>query len=92
MLTTNLVVEIFLLLMNSVQTVVNNLTIYLKELYVQMYSGLYLELVMQGLSFVGLDPGLVGLSLAYTITLIGMFQYCVRISAEVENLVRRRLK
>ena len=35
----------------------------------------------------GLDPGLVGLSLAYTITLTGMFQYCVRISAEVENLV-----
>ena len=38
--------------------------------------------------FLGLDPSLVGLSLAYTITLIGMFQYCVRVSAEVENLVR----
>ena len=37
--------------------------------------------------FLGLDPSLVGLSLAYTITLIGMFQYCVRVSAEVENLV-----
>lgn len=37
----------------------------------------------------GLDPGLVGLSLAYTITLTGMFQYCVRVSAEVENLVRK---
>ena len=35
----------------------------------------------------GLDPGLVGLSIAYTITLTGMFQYCVCVSAEVENLV-----
>ncbi|XP_065919562.1 ATP-binding cassette sub-family C member 4-like isoform X2 [Dysidea avara] len=34
-----------------------------------------------------LDPGLVGLSLVYVITLTGMFQYCVRISAEVENLL-----
>ena len=38
-------------------------------------------------SFLDLDPGLVGLSLAYSITLTGMFQYCVRVSAEVENLV-----
>ena len=30
-----------------------------------------------------------GLSLAYAITLTGMFQYCVRTSAEVENLVRK---
>ena len=37
--------------------------------------------------FLDLDPGLVGLSLAYSITLTGMFQYCVRVSAEVENLV-----
>ncbi|XP_065919842.1 ATP-binding cassette sub-family C member 4-like isoform X2 [Dysidea avara] len=34
-----------------------------------------------------LDPGLVSLSLVYTITLTGMFQYCVRVSAEVENLL-----
>lgn len=40
-------------------------------------------------SFLGLDPDLVGLSLAYVITLTGMFQYCVRVSAEVENLVRK---
>jgi len=46
---------------------------------------------MIALSFADLDPGLVGLSLAYTITLIGMFQYCVRISAEVENLVYKQL-
>ena len=39
-------------------------------------------------NFVDLDPGLVGLSLVYVINLTGMFQYCVRISAEVENLVR----
>ena len=34
-----------------------------------------------------LNAGLVGLSLAYTISLADMFQYCVRLSAEVENLV-----
>jgi len=37
--------------------------------------------------FLDLDPGLVGLSFVYTLTLTGMFQYCVRVSAEVENLV-----
>ena len=40
-----------------------------------------------GLFILDLDPALVGLSLAYSITLTGMFQYCVRVSAEVENLV-----
>ena len=40
------------------------------------------------LSFsVALNAGLVGLSLTYTISLAGMFQYCVRLSAEVENVV-----
>ena len=33
------------------------------------------------------DPGLVGLALTYAISLSGMFQYCVRQSAEVENIV-----
>ena len=42
---------------------------------------------LKNYSFLDLDPGLVGLSLAYSITLTGMFQYCVRVSAEVENLV-----
>ena len=37
--------------------------------------------------FSELDPGVVGLALAYTISLAGMFQFCVRQSAEVENLV-----
>lgn len=46
---------------------------------------------MVALSFAGLDPSLVGLSLAYIITLTGMLQYCVRISAEVENLVFKQL-
>ena len=36
----------------------------------------------------GLDPGLVGLSLAYVIVLADLFQYCMRTSAEVESLVR----
>ena len=34
------------------------------------------------------DRSLVGLSLTYIISLTGMFQYVVRQSAEVENLVR----
>ncbi len=36
---------------------------------------------------VGLDAGIVGLGLAYTIALAGILQYCVRQSAEVENIV-----
>ena len=34
-----------------------------------------------------LNAGLVGLGLAYTISLADMFQYTVRLGAEVENLV-----
>lgn len=34
-----------------------------------------------------LDPGLVSLSLAYSISLAGMFQYGVRMGTEVEGLV-----
>ena len=33
------------------------------------------------------DPGLVSLSLAYSISLAGMFQYGVRMGTEVEGLV-----
>jgi len=36
----------------------------------------------------GLDPGLVGLSLVYSIALTDMFQWGVRVSADVESLVR----
>ena len=36
---------------------------------------------------VQLDPALLGLGLTYTISLAGMFQYCVRQSTEVENIV-----
>ena len=34
-----------------------------------------------------LDAGVVGLGLAYTISLAGILQFCVRQSAEVENIV-----
>ena len=34
-----------------------------------------------------LNAGLVGLGLTYTVSLAGTFQYCVRLSAEVENVV-----
>lgn len=36
----------------------------------------------------GLEPGAVGLALSYAITLTGMFQWGVRQSAEIENMVR----
>lgn len=35
-----------------------------------------------------LEPGAVGLALSYAVTLTGMFQWGVRQSAEVENMVR----
>ena len=34
-----------------------------------------------------LSPELIGLSLVYAISLSGMFQYCIRQSAELENIV-----
>ena len=37
--------------------------------------------------YVDLNPVLVGLSLLYTNRLTGMFQFCVRQTAEVENQV-----
>lgn len=36
----------------------------------------------------GLEPGAVGLALSYAMTLTGMFQWGVRQSAEIENMVR----
>ena len=35
----------------------------------------------------GIDPSLAGLALTYSITLIGLFQYSVTQSAEVDSLV-----
>ncbi len=37
--------------------------------------------------FTGLSPELVGLSLVYAVSLAGQFQYCIRQSAEMENIV-----
>ena len=39
--------------------------------------------------FLVLDPALIGLSLAYGVSLSNIVQYSVRLSAEVENLVRK---
>ena len=39
------------------------------------------------MSLLVLDPALIGLSLVYIVSLNGMLQYAVRLSAEVENLV-----
>ena len=41
--------------------------------------------------FLVLDPALVGLALVYGVSLPNMLQYSVRLSAEVEDLVRRLL-
>ena len=38
-----------------------------------------------------LDAGLVGLGLSYTVSLAVMFQFCVRLSTEVENSVSEKL-
>ncbi len=45
---------------------------------------------MNGLCLVltGMRAGDVGLALSYAVTLMGMFQWGVRQSAEVENMVR----
>ena len=40
------------------------------------------------LACVGLNGGLVGMSVCAALTLMGMFQWAIRQSAEVENLVR----
>ena len=39
----------------------------------------------------GLEPGAVGLALSYAVTLTGMFQWGVRQSAEIENMVRTEI-
>ncbi len=38
--------------------------------------------------FVGLNGGVVGLTMLYAVNLMGLFQWGVRQSAEVENQVR----
>lgn len=43
--------------------------------------------ILQFSDVVDLDPGSVGLALTYAVTLTGMFQWGVRQSAEVENMV-----
>lgn len=40
-----------------------------------------------GLYFLALSAGVVGLTLSYAIKISGVFQQCVKQSAEVENLV-----
>lgn len=42
---------------------------------------------MIDINFSALDAGIIGLGLAYTISLAGVLQFCVRQSAEVENIV-----
>ena len=44
-------------------------------------------IIQSSIFTVDLDAGLVGLALTYSISLTGIFQYCVRESAEVESLV-----
>ena len=58
---------------------------------IDLISGVFLATVaFSSIPLVGtLNAGLVGLGLTYTVSLAGMFQYCVRLSAEVENVVSR---
>ena len=52
----------------------------------------YIKLVLLSpLVLLELDAGSVGLALSYSVTLMGMFQWGVRQSAEVENMVRGSL-
>lgn len=66
------------------------------------YKGIFLQKVTEGAGLVGkkgtdsiplfpphlaMDAGQVGLALSYALTLMGMFQWCVRQSTEVENMV-----
>ena len=46
---------------------------------------------MSSVYFAVQNAGLIGLALTYAVSLNGMFQYCVRQSAEVENLVRKQM-
>lgn len=48
------------------------------------------EVYYQVLYLAAQNAALIGLALTYAVSLNGMFQYCVRQSAEVENLVRKR--
>ena len=36
-----------------------------------------------------MDPNIASVSITYALTLSGLFQFCVRQSAEAENLVRK---
>ena len=42
---------------------------------------------LHAVSSIALNAGLVGLGLTYTISLASYFEYCIRVSAEVENVV-----
>ncbi|KAJ3191281.1 Multidrug resistance-associated protein 4 [Irineochytrium annulatum] len=47
----------------------------------------YVSVAAKGVSALGLNPGSVGLLLSYGLSLVGLFQWAVRQSAEVENLM-----
>ena len=53
----------------------------------QTYKFYHTDLLMIIFSCTGVDAALVGLALTYITSLIGMLQYVVRQSAEVENVV-----
>ena len=51
-------------------------------LYIATLYGIQLSLVLD------LDPALVGFSMVYAITLIGMLQHCIQTNDKIENLAR----
>ena len=48
----------------------------------------YLPYLYDTVYHLGVDPALVGLSMFYAINLVGLLQFVIRTSADVENLVR----
>ena len=46
-----------------------------------------IDLFITHSTHIGLDAGLVGLVLTYSISLTGIFQFCVRKSTELETMV-----
>lgn len=49
----------------------------------------YEQVINLPLSVSELDASIVGLGLTYTLSLAGSLQYCIRLSGDIENVVRR---
>ncbi len=57
------------------------------KLIIKIITIFILLLLFNCILHAGIDAAVIGLALTYSTTLTGLFQYCIRGSAEVENLV-----